>query len=62
MDTTDSRITFDAKGVCDHCRNFYERTLKPSWDTDEKGWEQLARTATGSARRGRGATSTASSA
>ena len=23
MDTTDSRITFDARGVCDHCNTFY---------------------------------------
>ena len=22
MDTTDSKITFDEKGVCDHCHNF----------------------------------------
>ena len=22
MDTTDSKITFDENGVCDHCRNF----------------------------------------
>lgn len=22
MDTTDSKITFDDNGVCDHCRNF----------------------------------------
>jgi hypothetical protein len=23
MDTTDSKITFDATGLCDHCQNFY---------------------------------------
>ena len=22
MDTTDSKISFDENGVCDHCRNF----------------------------------------
>ena len=27
MDTTDSKITFDENGVCDHCRNFDKTTL-----------------------------------
>jgi N-acetyl sugar amidotransferase len=36
MDTTDPKITFDEKGVCDHCRTFYDHTL-PNWDTGEKG-------------------------
>lgn len=40
MDTTDSQIAFDANGVCDHCRNFYERTL-PAWHTDERGRAEL---------------------
>lgn len=40
MDTTDSAITFDDRGVCDHCRNFYENTL-PSWHTDERGRREL---------------------
>ena len=40
MDTTDTAITFDEKGVCDHCNNFYNKTL-PSWNTGEKGWEDL---------------------
>ena len=30
MDTTDSRISFDENGVCDHCRNFI-RNIKPYW-------------------------------
>src|SRR5436190_2882281 len=42
MDTTDQRITFDAQGVCDHCRNFYDNVL-PSWHTDERGAEVLER-------------------
>jgi N-acetyl sugar amidotransferase len=42
MDTTDSEITFDANGVCDHCSNFYKNTL-PTWQTDESGWEALQR-------------------
>jgi N-acetyl sugar amidotransferase len=41
MDTTDSGITFDAAGMCDHCRNFYENIL-PSWHTDERGRQDLA--------------------
>ncbi len=40
MDTTDTAITFDEKGVCDHCNNFYNETL-PAWDTGEKGWDDL---------------------
>ena len=40
MDTTDSAITFDASGVCDHCLNYYRSTL-PNWHTDAKGWEAL---------------------
>jgi N-acetyl sugar amidotransferase len=42
MDTTDSEITFDERGVCDHCINFYENTL-PNWHTDERGWHSLQR-------------------
>jgi N-acetyl sugar amidotransferase len=40
MDTTDSAIQFDEKGFCDHCNDYYNKTL-PSWDTSEKGKEQL---------------------
>ena len=40
MDTTDSRITFDSSGVCDHCRNFYQNTL-PNWHPDERGRQEL---------------------
>jgi N-acetyl sugar amidotransferase len=36
MDTTDSAITFDASGVCDHCRTF-QSDIKPRWRTDETG-------------------------
>jgi len=31
MDTTDSKITFDAEGVCDHCRGF-EAAVLPQWN------------------------------
>jgi N-acetyl sugar amidotransferase len=40
MDTTDSMITFDQNGVCDHCNTFYKEIL-PNWHTDEKGREEL---------------------
>ncbi len=40
MDTTDSRITFDENGVCDHCRNF-DRNIKPYWKPQENRYEEL---------------------
>jgi N-acetyl sugar amidotransferase len=40
MDTTDSAISFDADGVCDHCTGFYKDIL-PNWHTDERGHEAL---------------------
>jgi len=40
MDTTDSKIAFDDKGVCDHCKNFYKKIL-PNWHTDAEGWQEL---------------------
>lgn len=40
MDTTDSKIEFDARGVCDHCNDFYKNTL-PNWHTDERGKREL---------------------
>jgi len=40
MDTTDSKINFDEKGVCDHCKTFYGKIL-PKWHTDERGRENL---------------------
>ena len=40
MDTSDSRITFDAEGVCDHAIDFYNNVL-PSWNTGELGSIQL---------------------
>lgn len=36
MDTTDSNITFDERGWCDYCCNFYENIL-PNWHPNEKG-------------------------
>lgn len=40
MDTSDSRITFDDKGVCDHCNDFCTN-VKPNWHTDERGKHKL---------------------
>lgn len=40
MDTTDSKIVFDEKGVCDHC-NTYFKDILPNWHTDERGDKAL---------------------
>lgn len=40
MDTTDSKITFDENGVCDHCNTYYSDIL-PNWHTDERGDAEL---------------------
>lgn len=40
MDTSDSRIQFDERGVCDHC-NTFTSTILPNWHTDERGAAEL---------------------
>ena len=40
MDTTDSKIVFDDKGICDHCNTYYSDIL-PNWHTDERGDKAL---------------------
>ena len=40
MDTSDSRIIFDEKGVCDHCIDFFQN-VKPLWHPDELGRKEL---------------------
>ncbi|MDO8965697.1 N-acetyl sugar amidotransferase [Algoriphagus sp.] len=40
MDTTDSKISFDEKGVCDHCNTFSTK-IQPFWHTDELGKKNL---------------------
>ena len=40
MDITDSKITFDDNGVCDHCNTFF-REIKPKWKTDNEAKNQL---------------------
>ncbi|RUO37303.1 LPS biosynthesis protein [Aliidiomarina shirensis] len=42
MDTTDSEITFDANGVCDHCIDF-DKNVRPNWHTDARGDAELKR-------------------
>jgi len=43
MDTSDSGITFDEKGWCDYCNNFYKNIL-PFWHEDERGKRELNET------------------
>ncbi|NJK42251.1 MAG: N-acetyl sugar amidotransferase [Aquincola sp.] len=40
MDTTDSLIRFDERGVCDHCITFRTK-VQPHWHTDERGEREL---------------------
>jgi len=40
MDTSDSKIVFDERGVCDHCTTFFNHTL-PNWHTGERGRLEL---------------------
>ena len=40
MDTSDSKITFDDKGICDHCNTYFKK-IKPFWKTDEKAEDDL---------------------
>ncbi len=40
MDTTDTKITFNNEGICDHCETFYS-DIKPKWNTGGKGNNKL---------------------
>ena len=40
MDTTDSAISFDEKGVCDFCNDYY-RNILPNWHVDEESKAEL---------------------
>lgn len=53
MDTSDSRITFDQDGVCDHCNGF-EVNVRPKWHPDEQGRAEVARTVEAIKRSGKG--------
>ena len=41
MDTTDPKITFDERGWCDYCCNFYANIL-PNWHPNDQGKKILA--------------------
>ncbi len=41
MDTTDTKITFDQQGVCDHC-HLFDQNILPHWHTDERGRAELS--------------------
>ena len=43
MDTSDSRITFDANGVSDNANDFFNNVL-PNWHPDEQGAKELETT------------------
>ena len=43
MDTSDSRITIDSNGVCDHATDFYANVL-PNWRTGDQGFSHLSKT------------------
>lgn len=53
MDTTDSRIRFDEKGICDHCHTFIEQ-IRPNWRPNDQGWLELEATAAKIRAAGRG--------
>jgi hypothetical protein len=36
MDSSDSAMTFDNDGVCDHCLTLHAK-IKPNWHMDERG-------------------------
>ena len=40
MDTSDSTITFDERGWCDYCRNFYQN-IRPNWHPNERGVQEI---------------------
>lgn len=43
MDTSDSLIEFDEKGMCDHCHNFYDH-IQPNWHPNKEGELKLTPT------------------
>lgn len=55
MDTSDSNISFDARGWCDYCNN-YHRNIVPHWHPDERGMADLQPTIDRIKREGAGRT------
>ncbi len=43
MDSTDSKITFNSDGVCDHCLTF-DSDINPFWNPDDIGARQFQKT------------------
>ena len=41
MDTSDTRISFDEFGVCDHCNDF-KNNVKPNWNVGLESKQELA--------------------
>lgn len=44
MDTTDSKIVFDDKGICDYCNSYYTQIL-PNWNPDINNERELEKIA-----------------
>ncbi len=42
MDTSDSKISFNKYGVCDHCRTF-EKIIEPSWNYGENHEDEISK-------------------
>ncbi|MBP8274261.1 MAG: N-acetyl sugar amidotransferase [Acidobacteria bacterium] len=53
MDTSDSNITFDSRGWCDYCNNYYNNIL-PNWHTDARGEAEIMRQVEQVRREGKG--------
>ena len=53
MDTSDTNITFDDQGVCDHCDDFRVH-VAPKWHPDDTGRQMFARTVDEIRKNGRG--------
>jgi N-acetyl sugar amidotransferase len=53
MDTSDSKITFDSRGWCDYCNNYYSNIV-PHWHPDASGAAQLERQMEAIRKHGRG--------
>lgn len=53
MDTSDSNITFDERGWCDYCVNYYNNIL-PNWHPDARGESEIMQTVEQIKRDGKG--------
>jgi len=53
MDTTDNKIIFDEKGICDHCNSYYNDIL-PNWKPDIDSEDELYSIAKKIKREGKG--------